>query len=106
MGSWMCRTAARFCRRSKIETARAIPRDGLSVGDRVSNAGYDWSAAGENIAAGQPTIDVVMKAWFDSPGHCANIMSASYTELGTVSYAVSDSDYSIYWTQDFAKPRM
>lgn len=47
-----------------------------------------------------------MKAWFDSPGHCANIMSASYTELGAVSYAVSDSDYSIYWTQDFAKPRM
>jgi len=33
-------------------------------------------------------------------------MSASYTELGAVSYAVSGSDYSIYWTQDFAKPRM
>jgi len=80
--------------------------DGLSVGDRVTNAGYDWTAVGENIAAGQPTIDTVMNAWLDSPGHCANIMYPSYTEIGAASYAVSGSDYPIYWTQDFARPRM
>ena len=80
--------------------------DGLSVGDRVTNAGYNWSAAGENIAAGQPTIDAAMKAWLDSPGHCANIMSTSYTEIGAASYTVSGSDYSIYWTQVFARPRL
>ena len=80
--------------------------DGLSVGDRVTNAGYNWTAVGENIAAGQPTIDAVMTAWLDSPGHCANIMSPSYTEIGAASYVVSGSDYSIYWTQDFARPRM
>ena len=80
--------------------------DGLSAADRVSNAGYAWSAVGENIAAGQPTIDAVMTAWLDSPGHCANIMTTSYTELGAASYAVSGSDYPIYWTQVFARPRM
>jgi len=80
--------------------------DGLSVGDRVTNAGYVWSAVGENIAAGQPTIDTVMTAWLDSPGHCENIMSASYTEIGVASYAVSGSDYSIYWTQVFSRPRL
>jgi uncharacterized protein YkwD len=80
--------------------------DGLSVGDRVKSAGYDWSAVGENIAAGQPTIDAVMKAWLDSPGHCANIMFSSYSEIGAASYAVSGSDYPIYWTQVFARPRM
>ena len=80
--------------------------DGLSVGDRVTNAGYDWSAVGENIAAGQPTIDAVMKVWLDSPGHCANIMSPPYTEIGAASYAVSGSDYPIYWTQVFTRPRM
>jgi uncharacterized protein YkwD len=80
--------------------------DGLSVGDRVTNAGYDWVAVGENIAAGQPTIDAVMTAWLDSPGHCENIMSPSYTEIGAASYTVSGSDYSIYWTQEFARPRM
>jgi uncharacterized protein YkwD len=80
--------------------------DGLSVGDRVKNAGYDWTAVGENIAAGQTTLDAVMKAWLDSPGHCANIMYSSYTGIGAASYAVSGSDYPIYWTQVFARPRM
>ena len=80
--------------------------DGLSVGDRVANAGYNWTAVGENIAAGQPTIDAVMAAWLSSPGHCTNIMSTLYTEVGAASYAVSGSDYPIYWTQDFARPRM
>jgi uncharacterized protein YkwD len=79
--------------------------DGLSVGDRVTNAGYVWTSVGENIAAGQPTIDAVMNAWLSSPGHCANIMSPTYTEIGATSYTVSGSDYSIYWTQDFARPR-
>jgi uncharacterized protein YkwD len=79
--------------------------DGLTVGDRVSNAGYDWSAAGENIAAGQQTIDSVMAAWLDSPGHCANIMRPLFTEFGMASYSVTGSDYRIYWTQVFARPR-
>jgi uncharacterized protein YkwD len=80
--------------------------DGLSAGDRVTNAGYDWSATGENIAAGQPSIDAVINAWLGSPGHCANIMSPIYTEIGAASYTVSGSDYPIYWTQVFARPRM
>ena len=80
--------------------------DGLTVGDRVVNGGYDWSAVGENIAAGQQTIDIVMAAWLDSPGHCANIMDSAYTEFGAASYSVNGSDYPIYWTQVFARPRI
>jgi uncharacterized protein YkwD len=80
--------------------------DGLASGDRVTNAGYDWSAVGENIAAGQPSLDAVITAWLDSPGHCANIMRASYTEFGAASYTVDGSDFPIYWTQVFARPRM
>ena len=78
--------------------------DGLTVGDRVINDGYDWSAVGENIAAGQQTIDIVMAVWLDSPGHCANIMSPAYTEFGASSYSVYGSDYPVYWTQVFARP--
>ena len=44
-----------------------IGSDGLTVGERVTNAGYEWSAVGENIAAGYQTIDSVMAAWLDSP---------------------------------------
>ncbi len=80
--------------------------DGLSPGDRVRNAGYDWSTVGENIAAGQPSIDAVMSSWLSSAGHCANIMRSSYTEFGAASYVVNGSDYPIYWTQVFARPRM
>ena len=80
--------------------------DGLTVGDRVRNAGYDWSAVGENIAAGQQAINTVIDAWLDSPGHCANIMHSVYTEFGAASYSVDGSDYQIYWTQVFTKPRM
>lgn len=79
--------------------------DGLSVGNRVTNAAYDWSAVGENIAAGYPSVDAVMTGWLGSPGHCANIMRASYTEFGAASYTVNGSDYPIYWTQVFARPR-
>jgi len=78
--------------------------DGLGSADRVTNAGYDWSAVGENIAAGQQTNDAVMSAWLDSPGHCANIMHSSYTEIGAASYSVDGSDFPIYWTQVFARP--
>lgn len=78
--------------------------DGLESADRVKNAGYDWSAVGENIAAGQQTIDAVVTAWLDSPGHCANIMHPSFTEFGAASYTVDGSDFPIYWTQVFARP--
>lgn len=80
--------------------------DGLAPGDRVRNAGYDWSVVGENIATGQRSIDAVMMAWLDSPAHCANLMQASYTEFGAASYTVDGSDFPIYWTQLLARPRM
>lgn len=70
--------------------------DGLAPGGRVRNAGYDWSAVGENIAAGQQSVDTAMTAWLDSPGHCANIMHATYTEFGAASYTVYGSDFPIY----------
>jgi uncharacterized protein YkwD len=80
--------------------------DGLLSADRVRNAGYDWSAVGENIAAGQQTVGAVMTVWLDSPGHCVNIMNSSYTEFGSASYTVDGSDFPIYWTQVFARPRI
>ena len=53
--------------------------DGAEIGERVNNRNYRWSAVGENIAAGQNSVDEVVDAWLSSPGHCANIMSAEFT---------------------------
>ena len=43
----------------------------------------------------------VVSGWMSSPGHCANIMNAGFTDIG-VGYAfVAGSPYGSYWTQDF-----
>ncbi|WP_245643225.1 CAP domain-containing protein [Roseateles chitosanitabidus] len=82
-------------------------QDGRSFSDRITAAGYSWSAAGENIAAGQANVEAVMNAWINSPGHCANLMSANYVNVGVACRpaASSSNSYSKYWVMDLAKPR-
>ena len=41
-------------------------RDGLSPWDRMDLAGYDWSASGENIAAGSPEAAGTMQQWMST----------------------------------------
>ncbi|MCP5203109.1 MAG: thrombospondin type 3 repeat-containing protein [Pseudomonadales bacterium] len=81
--------------------------DGQSVGYRATQAGYSWSAVGENIAAGIPlsSVSAVIQAWLDSPGHCANMMRSTYTEFGAAKISNSSSTYNVYWTQVFGRPR-
>lgn len=80
-------------------------RDGRTFSQRITEAGYEWSAAGENIAAGQADVEQVVQAWLDSPGHCANIMSESFTEIGVACVADPDSTYTQYWGMSLARPR-
>lgn len=79
-------------------------RRGQSPADRVTLAGYRWQAAGENIAAGQPTAAAAVAAWMKSPGHCVNIMSPMFTELG-VGYVAARDRYGHYWAQAFGRQR-
>lgn len=58
------------------------------------------NAAGENIAAGYATAQEVVNGWMNSPGHRANILSASYHKLG-VGFASAQDEYRFYWTQLF-----
>ncbi|MFJ4192752.1 CAP domain-containing protein [Pseudomonas sp. NPDC089534] len=76
-------------------------RDGRTPGDRAELAGYGGQQVGENIAAGQDTVQKVVAGWLASPGHCANLMNPQYRELGAA-YAVDPkSDAGIYWTAMF-----
>lgn len=68
----------------------------------MENFGIHFTAAGENIAMGQKTPAEVMTAWMNSPGHRANILSPSYTQIG-VGLAKTSSGVP-YWTQEFIKP--
>lgn len=64
--------------------------------DMMKKFGITYRTAGENIAMGYRTPEAVMEGWMNSPGHKANILNSSYTEIG-VGY-VSDGSY---WTQEF-----
>lgn len=78
--------------------------DGRNAGQRITGAGYGWSAYGENIAAGQTSVQSVVDGWLASPGHCANIMNPGYADIGTACVTSSTSNYPTYWTMDLARP--
>jgi uncharacterized YkwD family protein/spore coat assembly protein SafA len=61
-----------------------------------------FTAAGENIAAGQPSPAAVMQSWMNSPGHRQNILNPTYTQIG-VGYAQGGT-MRYYWTQEFIRP--
>lgn len=79
--------------------------DGSNAGQRANRAGYRWRSIGENVAAGQPDADTVVQAWLDSPGHCANLMGAQYTEMGVAFELVPQGELRIAWAQVFATPQ-
>ena len=70
-------------------------KKGNSAGSRIRQAGYRWRTYGENIAHGYGSEKAVVEGWLNSPGHCSNIMSSLFKEMG-VAKAGS------YWTQTFA----
>jgi len=74
-------------------------KDGSAPWDRMESAGYAWSQAGENIAGGNAEPASTMEQWMNSSGHCNNIMSADYTEIG-----VSHVEDASLWTQVFGRP--
>ncbi|MBB3196679.1 CAP domain-containing protein [Roseateles terrae] len=81
--------------------------NGSTLGQRVTAVGYPWTALGENIAAGQTSVDSVMKGWLASPGHCANIMNPTFQEVGVSCRlaASTKNDYGTYWTMDLGARR-
>ena len=68
---------------------------------RIKAAGYVYTNAAENIAAGQATAAAVVTAWMNSTGHCNNIMNGVLREVGVGYYP--GGTYGHYWTQDFGK---
>ena len=76
--------------------------NGKSVGDRATEAGYNWGRIGENIASGQDSVTMVMTTWMNSTGHRKNILKAEFEELG-IGYA-EDAEGTPYWVQVFGTP--
>lgn len=79
--------------------------EGVGIQQRVTSHGYEWQAVGENIAAGHASASAVVNGWLESPGHCRNIMSDAFTEMGMAEAHNSESKYSTYWTKTLGNPR-
>lgn len=72
--------------------------DVSSLTVRIERQGYRWRAGGENVARGHGSAEALMAAWLASPGHCANLLSPSFGELGVGLSGAS-------WRQVLAQPR-
>ncbi|WP_257457847.1 CAP domain-containing protein [Archangium lipolyticum] len=77
--------------------------NGSSPWQRMTDAGYTYRWAGENVAAGYGTPSAVVDGWMKSSGHCNNIMSSNFKQLGVGYYYAPSSTYKHYWTQDFGQ---
>lgn len=82
--------------------AHVNPVNGESLRDRAARYEYDFWAIGENLAGGQTTPAQVVREWFDSPSHRANLLNPAYTELGVA--VRLGGEYRIYWVQEFGRP--
>ncbi|MFZ5923265.1 MAG: CAP domain-containing protein [Chloroflexota bacterium] len=76
--------------------------DGSAPWDRMTQAGYTWIMAAENIAAGYSTPASVVAGWMASnQGHREAILNPDYEDVG-IGYAYkSGSPWGHYWTADF-----
>ncbi len=80
-----------------------VDRGGAAVAQRASRQGYRWRAVGENIAGGQGSPQQVVAGWLASPGHCANILSPDFAEMGAAYAINAQTAIDIYWTQVFGR---
>lgn len=59
-----------------------VTPDGVQPWQFVANAGYSYSALGENLAYGFDTSTATVTGWMNSAPHRANVLNTSYTEVG------------------------
>lgn len=55
---------------------------GLTPWDFITNAGYKYLYAGENLAMDFDTAEGMVNAWMVSPSHRANILNPDYQDMG------------------------
>ena len=87
---------------ASVDTMSHTGTDGSDAGTRIVRSGYPVQAWGENVAGGYATPDTVMVAWMNSPGHRANIVNGTFTQIGIgLAYA---PDGTAYWAMELGRP--
>ncbi len=78
-------------------------QDGRTPPQRLLAAGYSYSNMGENIAAGQSSVESVMKGWQESPGHCKNLLNPAFRDVAVACKANTSSTYGFYWAMELGR---
>ena len=74
--------------------------DGLTPGDRALEAGFCHEYVGENLAAGQPTVQRATEAWIESPPHNDNLLEPNFAYAGMGHFVAPTGRQ--FWGQLFA----
>ena len=79
-------------------------QDGRSPAQRVLAAGYSYARMGENIAAGQTSVESAMAGWIASASHCQNMMTPDFRDIAVACARNDASQYRIYWAMEMGRP--
>jgi len=80
--------------------------NGKAPWDWMREAGYEFSAAGENLAIDFLEAEPLIKAWMDSPTHRQNILNANFREIGIgIAKGYFKDHNTIIVVQMFGKPK-
>ncbi len=75
---------------------------GAGLRERMRQSGYPAQRAGENLAAGQESLDEVLHTWATSAKHCDNLMQAEYSEVGMACVA-GPGRFQRYWVMNLGR---
>jgi len=93
-------SAAAAHRAAELELNFSHTRPGGGMGPGILNEyRVTYRTAGENIARGQNSPEMVVSDWMGSQGHRQNILRQSYRNIGVGVYL--DSSGRLYWVQLF-----
>ena len=59
-----------------------VSPEGVSPWFWMTEAGYQYTYAGENLALGFADSESTVAGWMNSPSHKANLLNGNYTEIG------------------------
>jgi uncharacterized protein YkwD len=106
----LCRVAQRHSQNMARQEKMSHKLDDKTPGQRLTDAGYEWSSSRENLAMAEGSKDIpastpaeIHTKWMESKGHRANILDPKVTQIG-IAIVVSKKG-TFYYTQVFAAPQ-
>jgi uncharacterized protein YkwD len=99
----LCRVARAYSDDMAKQGKMQHELDGKTHRQRVTEAGYKNSGAGENLGRSNISPEAVVKGWMESKGHRETLLDPDYTETGIG--VVDDGKGVLYYTQLFGIPK-